>query len=270
MKIVIADDEEPALEELTEIVKEERPQDEIVSFKSPKELMEFAQNTEVDVAFLDIDMGSMSGMEAARQIKVWYPQVNIIFVTAYSQYMHSAIKMRASGYLTKPATREDVREELENLRNPVRMPATHRLQAKCFGTFDVFVEGKSLSFQRSKTKELLAYLIDRRGNAVTSGELRAVLWENASNDKSTGTYLQILKKDLISTLKEVGAGDVLDVSWNKYAIDTEQISCDYYDFLKGEPEGIHAYNGEYMSQYSWGEVENAVLQEKATKNLFLL
>lgn len=48
--------------------------------------------------------------------------------------------------------------------------------------------------------------------------------------------------------------------WNKYAINPEVISCDYYDYLNNKPSGIRAYNGEYMAQYSWGEIQNAVLQ----------
>jgi len=262
MRIITADDEPLALELLTEAVKEAVPGEELHEFSNPEKLLEFAERTPCDVAFLDIDMGCMSGIEVAKKLKIWNPAINIIFVTAYSEYMYTAIKMRVSGYLTKPATKEEVKEELENLRNPVRMPAEHRLQAKCFGTFDVFVEEKSLSFERSKTKELLAYLIDRRGNAVTSGEIRAVLWENAPNDKTTGTYLQILKKDLISTLKREGVEDALKLSWNKYAIDPGKISCDYYDYLDDKPEGVHAYNGEYMSQYSWGELGNAILQDE--------
>lgn len=43
-------------------------------------------------------------------------------------------------------------------------------------------------------------------------------------------------------------------SRGKDAIVPEKISCDYYDYLDDKPEGIRAYNGEYMSQYSWGEL----------------
>ena len=209
MKIIAADDEPFALEDLVAVIKEARPEAEVHDFGNPTELLDFAKEQPCDVAFLDIDMGYMSGIEVAKQLKIWHPKINVIFVTAYDEYMHTAIKMRASGYLSKPATREDVSEELENLRNPLPQGDAHTLVAKCFGTFDVFVDGKSLSFERNKTKELLAYLIDRRGNAVTSGELRAVLWEDAQTDKNTGTYLQILKKDLISTLRREGVEEIL-------------------------------------------------------------
>lgn len=259
MRILIADDEKAALEEMREIVQEVKPDAEIHAFTNPEKLLEFARETPCEVAFLDIEMGCLSGMEVAKQIKVWHPATNVIFVTGYSEYMYEAIKMRVSGYLLKPATGEAVEEELKNLRNPVKREEKDVLVAQCFGTFDVFVNGKSLSFERSKTKELLAYLIDRRGSAVTSGELRAVLWEDEGTDENTGVYLQKLKKDLTSTLKKAGVGDVFVTSWNQYAIRPEKISCDYYDYLENRPEGIRAYNGQYMLQYSWGELENTRL-----------
>ena len=104
----------------------------------------------------------MSGLEVAKQLKLWNPKINIIFVTAYDQYMLSAYKLRISGYLMKPVTKEDIAEELNNLRIPVMAKPENVLVAACFGNFEVFVNGESLSFTRSKTKELLAYLIDRR------------------------------------------------------------------------------------------------------------
>lgn len=262
MKIIAADDEQVALEQLTDAIREAAPQAELHSFQKPREMLVYAKENPCDVAFLDVEMGSVTGIEAAKQLKHWKPDINIIFVTGYDKYMADAFKLRVSGYVAKPAAVQDIREELEGLRNPVMPAKENMLVAKCFGTFDAFVNGKSLEFERSKTREMLAYLIDRRGNAVTSGELRAVLWAEAENDDNTGVYLQKLKKDLINTLKKAGVRDVFVTSWNKYAIDPERISCDYYDYLADRPEGVRAYNGEYMSQYSWGELTRAVFERR--------
>lgn len=90
---------------------------------------------------------------------------------------------------------------------------------------------------------------------MTSGELRSILWEDDSvSDSNTRSYLSKLKKDLIKTLKKAGVQDAFVETRGKYAIAPEKISCDYYDYLDDKPEGIRAYNGEYMSQYSWGEL----------------
>ena len=268
MKIIAADDEPFALEDIISIIREVQPEAELQAFTDPEELLAYIKENDCDVAFLDIEMGYISGIDVAKQMKIINPKINIIFVTGYSEYAQMAINLRVSGYLMKPATKEAVEEELNNLRNPVVEEKKNRLVAKCFGNFDVFVNGQSLSFERNKTKELLAWLIDRRGSAVTSGELRAILWENATNDSATGTYLQKLKKDLITTLKKAGVESVFYTSWNKYAVNTDLISCDYYDYLDGKPEGVRAYNGEYMAQYSWGEIKNVLLQDRRKeKNL---
>ena len=260
MKIIAADDEEIALEQLAEAIREAAPEAELHSFQNPRKMLEYVEEHPCDVAFLDVEMGTVTGIEAAKLLKRWNPQINIIFVTGYDKYMADAFKLRASGYVQKPAAVQDIREEIEGLRNPVIPQKENILVAKCFGNFDAFVNGKSLEFERSKTREMLAYLIDRRGNAVTSGELRAVLWEDADNDENTGVYLQKLKKDLINTLKAAGVKEFFVTSWNKYAIDPERISCDYYDYLADKPEGVRAYNGEYMAQYSWGELNRAMFE----------
>lgn len=239
MKIFAADDEVYSLKQLEQEIREVSPQAEVAAFQDPDELLEYAADHSCDVAFLDIEMGAVSGIDVAKQLKCLYPAVNIVFVTAYSQYMQEAFKMHANGYVMKPIQREEVAEELKALRTPL-VPSEKEdiLTVKCFGTFDAFVNGKSLTFERSKTKELLAYLIDRRGNAVTSGEIRAILWENSSTDKSSGSYFQKLKADLKRVLKAEGVEDVLVSSRNKYAIDPEKISCDYYDYLNDNPEGF--------------------------------
>lgn len=252
MKILVADDEEIILQQIITILEKVCPEAEVSGFTRGDRILKFAQDHACDVAFLDINMGSMSGIDIAKQLKIWYPQINIIFVTAYEEYMKTAFSMHVSGYLMKPVKGQDVKLELENLRHPVSEEKHTGIEARCFGTFDIFVNGESLVFKRSKTKEMLAYLIDRKGNSVTSGELRAVLWEsagwgkNAREDRDKNHYFQVIKRDLISTLREYGIQDIFISSWNKYAVDTKKIHCDYYDYMDDKPEGVRAYNGEYM------------------------
>ncbi len=256
MVILAADDEPMMLEELVSAIEEVRPGAEVHGFTNPKQLLDYADSGSCDIAFLDVEMGVMSGIEVAKQLKIKNPQVNLIFATGYDKYMKNALSLRVSGYITKPVNAQKVQEELENLRNPIE-PAEKKenmLVARCFGHFDVFVNGESLDFERRKTKELLAYLIDRRGSVVTSGEICSVLWEDAENDKNTGHYLQVLKKDLVNTLKKVTMEKVFKTGWNKYSVDTSLIQCDYYDYLDDKADGVRAYNGEYMVQYSWGEL----------------
>lgn len=260
MRIVIADDEEMILEDTASIVRKLKPDADIKSFSDPEKLLLYIENNKCDVAFLDIEMGYISGIEVAKKMKQYNPLVNIIFATGYKEYMENALKLRASGYIVKPIKEKDVLEELENLRNAIDEKAyinentdLDKLVIRCFGNFDIFYNGTQVKFERSKTRELFAYLVDRQGSIVTSGELCAVLWENAQNDMKTSHYLQILKKDLITTLKKIKMEKVFVHSRNSYAIDVAMLHCDYYDYISGKAEGVRLFNGEYMSQYSWAE-----------------
>ena len=72
-------------------------------------------------------------------------------------------------------------------------------------------------------------------------------------------------KDLFTTLKKHNLENIIIRDWNTYALDTTKVKCDYYDYLDNKPEGIRAYNGEYMSQYSWGEPQNELLYDMDKK-----
>lgn len=255
MEILVADDEQLILEGLVSLIEEIVPEAKIHAFHKVSLLKEYIQKHTVDIAFLDIEMGATNGIVIAKELKLINPKVNIIFVTGYSEYMETAFSMHASGYIKKPFSKEEIKDELDNLRFPIKKVKDNILQVQCFDNFEVSINGKNLRFERTKTKEFLAYLIDQRGNAVTSAKIRIVLWEEATNDQNTAIYFQKLKKDLITTLKKEGIEDILIKSWNNYSIDPTKISCDYYDWLNNKPEGIQAYNGEYMKQYDWAKLD---------------
>lgn len=255
MKILAVDDEKIALEGLVDAIKETEPFAEIYSFRKTGEVLEFYRVNPCEVAFLDIQMRSMSGVELAKKMKLINPGVNIIFATGYGDYWTEAFDMHVSGYLIKPITPQKIRKELDNLRYPVPYTFKKRVQFCTFGNFEVYVDGKPMLFRYSRTKEMLAYLVDRKGAYCTNAEIMAVLWE----DERHSSYLGNLKKDLFDTFKENGCMDVIDAGWSKIRIVTEEVDCDYYDWCKGKIQAINQYRGEYMSQYSWAEFTNGVL-----------
>lgn len=78
------------------------------------------------------------------------------------------------------------------------------IKIQCFGNFEIFVGGRPLSFKRSKSKELLAYLVDRNGATCTNGEMLAVLWEDKPDTASLHSHLRNLIFDLSHTLEDAG------------------------------------------------------------------
>ena len=249
MKILACDDERPALQSLTRAIKN-AGYGEAVAFRYPLDVLEWVKENPVDVAFLDISMPEMSGIDLAKELKKILPRLNVIFVTAYSHYAIEAIGLHASGYVVKPVSSEAVKREMENLLVEVEPEMPHAY-ARTFGTFDFFVDGKPLKFDLAKSKEMLAYLIDRRGSSVSKKDIAAVLFEFSAYTVREQDYLVKIYKALRVALESVGLGDVLVKGFNSYAVDVTKFGCDLYDYDKGDPKAISAYHGEYMMQYEW-------------------
>ena len=216
-------------------------------------------NTHAKYDALRLTMRGMTGLELARQLKDIQGDINIIFVTGFSEYSLDAFRLYASDYLLKPATPDAVRQALGHLRTPVRPAQTKKIRFQCFGNFEAYVENKPLVFKRAKTKELLAYLVDRMGASATMGELMAVIWEDGPDTSSRQSNLRNLIADLKNVLSDAGVGNIILKNRNSIAIDCESVDCDYYDFLRHIPYAVNSYHGEYMMQYSWAEITTAAL-----------
>ena len=220
--------------------------------------MEWLENHPVDLALLDIDMPEISGLMLAEQVKRKYPDAAIIFLTAFPQYAVQAIKLRASGYLLKPVTLEELREEVAYTRSrkPAR-PSDH-IVVQTFGNFEIFVDGETLFFHRTKAKELLAYLIDRCGRGVNRPTIFAALWEEGLYDHSKQKYLDVIIRSLRETLKEAGIEEILEIKSGFLRVRTELVDCDLYRFLKNDPEAVNAYRGGIHGGIPLGGVQRSV------------
>jgi len=263
MKILALDDCALALESLVQVIKEVKPDAEIFSFQKPALLIDAAMGKIWDIAFLDIQMFGMNGLEVAKILKDNYPKTNIIFVTAYAKHAKNAFELYPSGYVLKPVTKEAISREIENLRFPLVSPVDDKVQIQTFGNFEVFIKGKPVKFGRLKAKEAFAYLIDRRGASVTAAEMAGILWEEKEYDRSLQAQTQVVISEMMKTLKDSGISGIVIKKRNQIAVDKEKIKCDYYDFLNYDVTAVNLYQGEYMSNYSWAEMTAGELTRKS-------
>lgn len=141
-------------------------------------------------------------------------------------------------------------------------PQAKRLRVQTFGNFEVFYDGKPVHFSRSRTKELFAYLIDRRGAGSTMGELISVLWEGRPDTDSVRSQLRSLITDLRNTFRQLDEKSIIIKQRDLIAVDPDRVDCDYYRFLAGDKGAVNAFRGEYMSNYSWAETTVGALQQK--------
>lgn len=261
MKIIAVDDEKISLDSLVSAIMAIVTEDEVVSFRYPEDALEYVKENSCDIAFLDVEMAEMSGIELAEELKKYNSEINIVFCTGYGSYRDAAFDLHASGYLMKPITAEKVKRELENLRRPIF--EKKRLKIQTFGNFEVYLDGKPLNFKYRRTKEIFAYLIDRVGAMCTVGEIIGILFEDESGRED---YFQKLRRDLLSTLEEVGCEGAIVHKRGMLGAVISEVQCDYYDCLSKKKDFSTCYFGEYMSQYSFAEYTNAQLNAKLEKN----
>ena len=260
MLCYIIDDEPLALMETESVVREAVPDAEIKTWDNAENALQDmrTKKSSPDIVFSDIEMPGVSGLELAIRVKEISPDTRIVFVTGFSEYAIDAFRIHAHGYLLKPATSEQILEEINAVR---RKHNDHqdRLQVQCFGNFEVFWKGRPVSFMRHQTKELFAYLIDRNGAACTVEELAAILWEDEDDVRSMGARIRNLISDLKRTLEEIGQEDIIYRRRGLIAIQKDRIDCDYYRMLAGDMDAVNAFRGEYMSQYSWASITEGTL-----------
>lgn len=259
VKYLVLDDEILAGEYLATLIKEVDERADITTVSNPIKALELIKET-FDVCFIDIQMPGLNGIEFANELKKIYPKINIIFVTGYSNYMGEAFRLDASDYIMKPANVEQIHHALENLRYSVSeatsLEEEKRIQITCFGNFEVLIDGNLVKFKFEKTKELLAYLVHRKGARCSSKEVIANLWEDDGHD----SYYRMLKKDLQDVLNNLGCGEIIYSERGKIGLANLQcIQCDYFKWIENAEEGRKLYHGEYMAQYSWGSETNAFL-----------
>ncbi len=132
-----------------------------------------------------------------------------------------------------------------------------KVTVKTFGLFDVILNGRSIRFRGEKSKELLAFLIEKEGAYVPLDTSAGCLWPGSNTDKAKNSHKDAVSK-LRLTLFEYGLDDLLLSEYALYAVNRERIACDLW--TAAETGDYSGYNGEYMTQYAdWSQVRQAAL-----------
>ena len=252
MRILAVEDEPILLRQLTLRIREALPEAEILAFDNANDAIAALPSGVIHIAFLDIAIGNRTGVDLARYIKAAYPQCDIVFTTGYSEYAPKAFELGASDYLMKPVTAKKIEHALSQLRYTKRKEnRTGGLYIQCFGDFEVFYDGKPVASFTKRSKELLAYLVNKAGILCPVSEIRKTIFNDSSD-----SYIRVAKKDLVKVFSDIGQEDVLIKGWGVLGIDRKKVPCDYFDFLDGKPSAVNQYKGVYMAQYDWAQRNN--------------
>ena len=262
MKILCVDDEALVLGLTVSMCRALPGSPEVIGFSRSGQALEWLEENAPEIALLDINMADMNGLTLAAKIKTRRPDTAIIFLTGYSEYAVDAFAMHASGYLLKPVSQKRLEAEISHaLSGRTEQRPTPHIFAKTFGSFDLFVDGRPLAFARARSKELLAYLIDRQGGSVTRPQIFAAMWEDVPYDRSMQKQLDVVIRSLRTTLEEAGISEIFELRQGVFRIVPEELDCDLYRFLKGDAEAVNAFRGEYMSAYPWASLTESYMDQ---------
>ena len=116
--VIMVDDNTVILNGGLSIIEEVIPNASVTGFTKPSEAIDFAKANRVALAFLDIEMGTVSGLDVCRKLLEVNPHTNVVYLTAYGNYSLDAWSTGACGFMLKPITPEGVKEQLKKLRYP--------------------------------------------------------------------------------------------------------------------------------------------------------
>ncbi len=261
MYIIGVDDRSSIVVMLEKMLQKIDPDGEHRFYTDPLKVIEELDKP-IEIAFLDVEMPEMNGIELANRIIGTYPLCNIIFLTGHSEYMPAAFDIHASGYVMKPFSQKKIEDAINHRRYRTPDMSDRPIRVQCFGSFEVFVNGKPVKFKRQKSKELLAYLIDRRGALCSMDMMIGNVEPESPADDSTKSKIRVYIGDLIFSFLKLGIEDLVIKSSGTFGVDPAMLDCDYYRYLSGDPYAISQYSGEYMTQYSFAEETRAFLEMK--------
>ena len=261
MRILAVDNRPQCLEAIKALIEALRPDAELLCSSSSLEALSVARKMEIDVAILRVDTPELGGLDLGTYLVELNPLVNLIFIADKRRHGYEAMMIHASGYLLEPIGQTALKRELDDLRHPALEKEYKRVFAQTFGNFELFVDGKPVVFKYSRTKELVAVLINNRGAQTTNGEIIANLWEDDGDPEKKASYLSNLRQDLQNTFTRLRLNGIILKQRGSLAIAVDRIECDLYDWLEKKQDSKYHYLGDYMNQYSWPEYVHAELDE---------
>lgn len=117
IRIAICDDDRRQVELLVKYIHELNLDFEysIITSEDPENLISVLDEEELDIAFLDIEMGDITGIDVGKEIRDRFKDCIIVFITGFRDYALDAFQIKAKDYLIKPITPEKFRTLMEDV-----------------------------------------------------------------------------------------------------------------------------------------------------------
>lgn len=283
IKVVLVDDEFPAIAKMKSLLK---PYDHYVvcgEFTDSIKALEQIASLSPQVAFIDIAMPGMNGMELAAEIhKKTNGKTLMVFVTAHDQYALDAFDVWATDYLLKPVSRSRFDQTIKRLDSLLReyidttyeeIPQQHETRAmvRLFGKLEISgVKNDMGNWRTAKVRELFAFFLHNRNRPIYRDTLLEALWDGMSQTQALSN-LNTTNYYLRRQLEKSGSDIKLLYDSGYYSIDMGTVICDADEFEKAEYaarqityenldfvlSGASLYRGKYLEDVkcTWADLE---------------
>lgn len=229
INVILIDDERLAIENLKFHLKKYPELNVIDGFTEPEPFFECLESNEIHLIFMDIEMPGLNGLELAAKVLEKFPNVEIVFATAYNQYAVQAFELNAIDYILKPLSAKRIEQTIEKVKTKINVePQENKVFIRTFGGFDIFINDKLVPFKYAKAKEVLAYLITKMGKSVGWMTIADEVWPDIYDDKKLMNNFHVASFSLRNFLNENGIGEIYDYSRNLYRIDPTKFECDLF------------------------------------------
>lgn len=220
-------------------------------FESGQEALAFAKENRFEAAFLDVEMPVINGIQLAEALRQIDPDVLIIFVSAYDEYVWDFNQIGGDYYILKPYQKETLEMMMERLRLLLHRQKKE-IYIQMFGRFVVLKNGKPIALS-GKAKEILAMITWKRGKEISNEQIYSMIWENRPYGNTEMTVYYNALRRLKNVLKKEQLEDLLISTPRGQMINTTMFDCDYYDWEDKNTDERGRFEGEFLSEYSWGE-----------------
>lgn len=263
IRTILVDDERPALVKLKSLLLPYPEYQICGEFTSSEDALVQVEQLQPHVAFLDISMPGIDGLDlaVALQHKLPYP-LQIVFVSAYDNYALTAFEVQATDYLLKPVSRSRFQQTIMRLNQILNMPAkaanpanAPSLQAEApmvhaFGKLTLSCNGKNYdTWKMAKVRELFAFFLHNYQQAVYRENILETLWGHMDSERAQSS-MNTCNYYLRKLLEETGSGISLSYASNYYTLNLNNALFDVDLFSKacGQINNITSENVAHITQ----------------------
>lgn len=212
LKVIIVDDEQPARDELKYLLSQYDDIEIVGECDNGETAIACCARLKPQVAFLDIQMRGISGIETARILRQAAPDTLIVFATAYDEYALHAFDVHAVDYLLKPFEEDRLADTVERLKKQTKQERSDKL-ASLDKTLPAF-----------PSQSLHKLVVEKEGR-ITLVNMDDIIYIHIANGivrviTTTGTYIY---HDTLAALQTRLSGTLIQRVHRSYLVNLSKV-----------------------------------------------